>query len=163
MEFGLSEEQRLFDEAVRGFLADRIPMEERRRLAEGDGFDTALWDGVVELGLPGVLVPERFGGSGLGVFDAALAAEALGGAAAPVPFTGPAVLAPLAILAAGDAAQQARWLPAIATGEVRIAVAFGALSGTAGAGQVRLDGGRLSGALGGAVDVAGATHLLAVA
>ncbi len=163
MEFGLSEEQRLFDEAVRGFLADRVPMEERRRLAAGDGFDSALWGELVELGLTGVLVPERFGGSGLGVFDAALVAEALGGAAAPVPFAGPAVMAPSAILAAGDATQQARWLPSISTGEVRIAVAFGGLSGTAGAGQVRLDGGSLSGEMRGAMDVAGATHLLTVA
>ena len=42
MEFGLSEEQRLFDEAVRGFLADRVPMEERRRLAAGTDPQTVL-------------------------------------------------------------------------------------------------------------------------
>ena len=41
-----------------------------------------LWDSLVELGLPGLLVPERFGGAGLGVLDAAVAAEVLGGAAA---------------------------------------------------------------------------------
>lgn len=162
MEFGLSEEQRLFDEAVRGFLADRVPMEERRRLAAGDGFDPALWNGLAELGLPGMVVPEQFGGSGLGVFDAALAAEALGAAAAPVPFAGPAVMAPLAIHAAGDAAQQSRWLPMIATGEIRIAVAFAALAGTAGAGDLRLDGGRLQGTVRGVMDVAGATHVLTV-
>jgi len=163
MEFGLSEEQRLFDEAVRGFLADRVPMEERRRLAEGEGFDAGLWDGLVELGLTGMLVPERFGGSGLGVFDAALAAEALGAAAAPVPFAGPAVMAPLAILAAGDAGQQARWLPRIASGEVRVAVAFAGLSGTAGAGTVRIADASIDGELRGVMDAAGATHLIVMA
>ncbi|MFN4090802.1 MAG: acyl-CoA dehydrogenase family protein, partial [Alphaproteobacteria bacterium] len=162
MEFGLSEEQRLFDEAVRGFLADRVPMEERRRLAEGDGFDAALWHGLVELGLTGVLVPERFGGSGLGVFDAALAAEALGAAAAPVPFAGPAVMAPLALLAAGDGAQQGRWLPRIAAGEARIAVAFAGLAGTPGTDDLRLEGSRLTGTVRGVMDVAGATDLLVV-
>ncbi len=163
MEFGLSEEQRLFDEAVRGFLADRVPMEERRRLAEGEGFDPSLWNGLVELGLTGVLVPERFGGSGLGVFDAALVAEALGAAAAPAPFAGPAVMAPLALLAAGDAAQQGRWLPAIAAGDMRIAVAFAGLAGTAGAGDLRLDGPRLHGTVRGVMDAAGASHILTVA
>src|SRR3546814_16633242 len=65
-------------------------------------------------------------------------------------------------MAAGDAAQQSRWLPAIATGEARIAVAFAGLSGTAGAGDMRLDGQSLSGEMRGAMDVAGATHILVV-
>ena len=75
----LSEEQRLFADSLRGFLADRLPIEALRRHAEtGSGFDAELWDSLVELGLPGLLVPERFGGAGLGVLDAAVAAEVLG-------------------------------------------------------------------------------------
>ena len=76
MEFDLTLEQRQFDDSLRAFLKDRLPMERLRAMAEGsDGFDRELWDGAVELGLPGLLVPERFGGSGLGVLDAAVAAE----------------------------------------------------------------------------------------
>src|SRR3546814_16609262 len=46
--------------------------------------------------------------------------------------------------------------------EARIAVAFAGLSGTAGAGDMRLDGQSLSGEMRGAMDVAGATHILVV-
>ena len=89
MEFALSQEQKLFDDSLRGYLADRLPMDRLRALAEtGNGFDAALWQDLNELGLHGLLVPERFGGAGLGVLDAAVAAEALGNAAAPLPFAG---------------------------------------------------------------------------
>ncbi len=94
MEFALSEEQRLFADSLRSLLADRLPIEALRRHAEiGSGFDAALWESLTELGLPGLLVPERFGGAGLGVLDAAVAAEALGGAAAFAPFAGSVVMA----------------------------------------------------------------------
>ena len=66
MEFGLSLEQRQFDESLREFLKDRLPMERLRALAEpGGGYDGALWNGLAELGLHGLMVPERFGGAGL--------------------------------------------------------------------------------------------------
>ena len=40
MEFGLSLEQRQFDDSLRSFLRDRLPMEQLRALAEpGGGFD----------------------------------------------------------------------------------------------------------------------------
>ena len=77
MEFALSQEQRLSDDSLRGYLADRLPMDRLRALADsGSGFDADLWHGMNELGLHGLLVPERFGGAGLGVLDAAVAAEA---------------------------------------------------------------------------------------
>ncbi|MGA8193018.1 MAG: acyl-CoA dehydrogenase family protein, partial [Acetobacteraceae bacterium] len=78
MEFALTEEQRLFADSLRSLLTDQLPIEALRRHADiGSGFDAELWDSLVELGLPGLLVPERFGGAGLGVLDAAVAAEVL--------------------------------------------------------------------------------------
>ncbi|MBX9701341.1 MAG: acyl-CoA dehydrogenase family protein, partial [Acetobacteraceae bacterium] len=115
MEFGLSESQRLFDDALRGALAERVTMESRRAAAAAGG-DPALWQGLCELGLAGVLVPEAQGGSGLGVLDAALAAEALGYAAAATPFLGSGVMAPLALTLLGDAAQREEHLPPVAAG-----------------------------------------------
>ena len=136
MEFGLSLEQRQFDDSLRDFLKDRLPMDRLRALAEpGVGFDADLWDGVLQLGLPGLLVPERFGGAGLGVLDAAVASEALGAAAAPLPFTGSLVMAPLAFIHSATESQQDEYLPLIAGGEIRVAVAFADQSGHAGAGR----------------------------
>ena len=161
MEFGLAEEQRLLDESLRGFLAERAPIETLRRIAEGGtGFDGELWRGLAEQGVPGLLVPERFGGAGLGMLDAAVAAEALGYAAVPAPFLAAAVMAPLALLASGNAGQQSTWLPRIVSGEVRVAVAPGAIAGTTEASELHMQGDRLFGNLEGALDAGGATHLL---
>jgi alkylation response protein AidB-like acyl-CoA dehydrogenase len=163
MEFGPNDNQRLFERLVRKFLGDRIPMNELHRLARtGSGFDDKLWSGLAEIGLAGVLVPERFGGAGLGVFEAALAAEALGYVATPAPFPGASVMAPLAILGSDSDAARDAWLPRIADGTARFAVAFERLAGSTGASAVEQRGDRLSGRLDGVIDVAGATHLLAI-
>jgi alkylation response protein AidB-like acyl-CoA dehydrogenase len=161
MEFGLSLEQRQFDDSLRDFLKDRLPMEQLRALAEpGDGFDEGLWNGLTELGLHGLIVPERFGGAGLGVWDAAVAAEGLGYAAAPVPFTGTTVMAPLALMNSATEAQQDEYLPLVAAGEARIAVGFAGLAGQMGAAGVTLDGARLTGSISGVMDAGAATHFL---
>jgi alkylation response protein AidB-like acyl-CoA dehydrogenase len=160
MEFGLSQEQRLFDDSLRGFLADRLPMERLRALADtGNGFDAGLWQGLNELGLHGLLVPERFGGAGLGVLDAAVAAEALGNAAAPLPFAG-TVMATLAFILCATEARQDEHLPSIAAGEARCAVGFAGLAGQTGTASVTLDGDRMSGRLTGVMDAGAPTHLL---
>jgi alkylation response protein AidB-like acyl-CoA dehydrogenase len=123
MEFALSDEQRLFADSLRNLLTDRVTIEALRHHAEAaTGFDADLWNALVELGLPGLLVPERFGGAGLGVLDAAVAAEVLGGAAAFAPFTGSLVMAALAFVHGATEAQQDEWLPRIAAGEVRFGV-----------------------------------------
>jgi len=163
MELGPSDTERLFERVLRAFLAERLPLEALHQLAaSGAGFDDKLWAGLAELGLPGVLVPERFGGAGLGAFAAGLAAEALGAFAAPVPFAGAAVMAPLALLRAASEATQAAWLPRIASGSARLAVAFESRAGATGPGAVARHGERLSGRLEGVIDAGGATHVLAV-
>ncbi|HEY2616747.1 MAG TPA: acyl-CoA dehydrogenase family protein [Acetobacteraceae bacterium] len=145
MEFALSEEQRLFADSLRGLLADRVSIDALRRHADGGtGFDAALWDSLVELGLPGLLVPERFGGAGLGVLDAAVAAELLGGAAAFAPFAGSIVMATLAFVHGATEALQDAWLPRIAAGEVRFGVGFSQ------------NGGQITAA----IDAGAPTHLL---
>lgn len=161
MEFGPSETQRLFERALRDALGKLLPMEELRRLArEGSGFAEPLWPGLVELGVAGLLVPEPHGGAGLGIFEAALAAEALGAAAAPVPFTAAAVMAPLAFGGCASDAARDTWLPRIANGTARFAVAFA--PSPDGEGAVDRRGDRLSGRLRDALDLGGATHLLVV-
>jgi alkylation response protein AidB-like acyl-CoA dehydrogenase len=153
LEFALTEEQRLFADSLRDLLLDRVTIEALRRHAEtGCGFDPVLWDALVELGLPSLLVPERFGGAGLGVLDAAVAAEVLGGAAAFTPFAGSVVMATLAFVHGATEELQHAWLPRIAGGEVRFGVGF---SQTA-----TLTGQRLSGQIEAAIDAGAPTHLL---
>jgi alkylation response protein AidB-like acyl-CoA dehydrogenase len=161
MEFGLSEEQRLLEDSLRGFLAGCLPMERRRAIAgAGGGFDPDLWRGLASQGLPGLMVPERHGGSGLQVLDAAVAAITLGYHAVPGGFAGSLVMAPMALRASGTEAQQAEWLGRIASGDVRIAVGFAGGAGQTGAAGATLDGDRLSGTVSRILDGGGATHAL---
>lgn len=82
----------------------------------------ALWDQMAALGWTALTVPEDHGGLGLGMDAAALLHAALGAAAAPVPMLG-TTLATALLVAAGNAAQQAEWLPRLADGTLRAAVA----------------------------------------
>lgn len=163
MEFGLTDEQRMLDESLRGYLAKELPLDKLKALAKvGQGFSAEQWQALARLGLPGLLVPAEHGGAGLGLLDAAVAAEALGHAAAPLPFAATCVMAPLAISQMASAEQQAEWLPRIARGEMRVAVAFAGGTGQTGKAEARLEGGRLTGRIDGAIDAAGATHVLTV-
>ena len=48
-------------------------------------FSSALWQRLVQIGLPGLVLPDELGGGGAGLAEAAAAAEALGRVAAPLP------------------------------------------------------------------------------
>ena len=142
MEFGLSEEQQLLEKSVRRFLDERAPIARVREIAEGElAFDTELWKGLAEIGVAGCLVPEDQGGTGLALLDAAIIAQSLGYFATPAPFVGSSVMATVALLAAGSPAQQAEWLPRIASGELRIGVGVSeCVSPREGAGVAWVDG-----------------------
>lgn len=94
------------------------------------------------------------------MLDAAVAAEALGFAAAPLPFSGTMAMAPLAFTLCATQAQQDEWLPRIAAGEVRFAVAFAGPAGQTGAASASLSGNTLSGRIDGVMDASAATHYL---
>jgi alkylation response protein AidB-like acyl-CoA dehydrogenase len=161
MRFALSEDQRLLQESIGRALAELAPLDRVRRFADGEeGRAPDVWAGLAELGLPGLLIPEEHGGLGLGLIEAALAAEALGGAVTPAPFLGSAVLAPLA-LRAGSAEQQARWLPRLASGEVTAGAAISEpLAGARDGAGVDAAGGRLNGKALFVIDAPGADLLL---
>ena len=117
MDFGLSEEQELLQETVRTFARGECPEPRLRQIYDSEsGGDPALWQGLVELGVGGLLAPESHGGAGLELLDAALVSEVLGGAALPVPYLGH-TLACLALARGGSDALRERWLPRLASGE----------------------------------------------
>lgn len=124
MNFGLSEEQELLQETVRGYADGECPADKLRQLFDnGSGFDAALWNGLAEIGIAGLAVPEEQGGAGMEWLDLALVAEILGSAGLPVPILGHA-LACRAISVGGSKDQKEKWLPALAAGEAVGAIAF---------------------------------------
>jgi alkylation response protein AidB-like acyl-CoA dehydrogenase len=119
MFFALTDDQREFDAAVRGYLAERFDLDAVRTVVEdtgGDGHPASLWKAAGEQGWLAVLVPEEYDGLGLGLVEAQVIARALGAGAAPGPWRG-TVLAAEAVRLAGSDEQKRAWLPRLATGE----------------------------------------------
>ncbi|PDH39324.1 MAG: acyl-CoA dehydrogenase [OM182 bacterium MED-G24] len=142
MRFGLSEEQTLLADSVTRFLADNVPLDEVRKVASGESSDAAVWQGLTELGVPGLLIPEDHGGVGLGSLDAVVVADCLGANVTPSPFLSSAVIAPTVLVAAG---QREDLLGSLAGGEIRIGTAFGEAIGARVDADVKVSGGKLSG------------------
>lgn len=160
MDFGLSDDQRLLEQTVRGFLRDRVPITRVRELRDAAcPNDRAIWRGLAELGAAGILVPEAHGGSGLALLDAALVAQALGHAVTPSPFLSTAVIAPVALGALPGADAKA-WLEGIATGELVIGAALTETFSVREGAGVAVVGGRLRGKALMALDAHGADLIL---
>ena len=64
MNFDLSDEQRLLQDTIRGFLDKECPPTHLRAVFEGSGHDPTLWKGMVELGLGGLHLSDEWGGAG---------------------------------------------------------------------------------------------------
>ncbi len=121
MDFELTEEQAALREVSRAMLAANCPPSLVRSLAAaGKDTDAKLWQLGAELGWPGLAVPEELDGAGQGLAELCLAAEELGRAAAPGPFTDTALTA-LALARAGHASL----VPALAAGRQRASLAVG--------------------------------------
>ena len=86
------------------------------------GHSAAAWSAYAELGLLAMGLPEAHGGLPGSLADVAMAAELLGGALALEPYRATMVAARL-LAAAGTAAQQAAWLPSLAAGTRKAALA----------------------------------------
>jgi len=122
MDFDFSQQQYEFRDTLQDFLAREYPLERHIEAAGRPEIDARLWQGLAGLGLFGALVPEQHDGLGLGLVDLALAVEELGKALAPLPVFETLIGTDL-LVRHGSAAQQQRWLPQLAAGRTRLALA----------------------------------------
>src|SRR5215472_11645557 len=106
--FAFTDEQEQFRTTVRRFLDDKSPTTEVRRLmATEEGYDPAVWRMLSnDLGLPGIHIPEEYGGAGFGMVELGIVMEEFGRALLFAPYFSTAVLAANAILNAGTEAQK---------------------------------------------------------
>jgi alkylation response protein AidB-like acyl-CoA dehydrogenase len=90
--------------AVRSVLEEKAAAADvLARTESGETYDASLWRTLAaEIGCAGLLIPEEHGGAGASFREVAVVAEEIGRSVAPVPFLGSAVLATVALLAAGD-------------------------------------------------------------
>ena len=151
--FSFTDEQTQFREVLRRFLRDHSDSSAvREQMSSARGYDPVLWRRLAdELALTGLVIPERFGGSGFGPVEHGIALEEMGRALLCAPYFASTVLAAQALLNSGDDAACAAYLPAIASGECIATLAFAehdgrwsvdavATSATAHDGGARLNG-----------------------
>jgi alkylation response protein AidB-like acyl-CoA dehydrogenase len=123
----LSEEQSMLRDSARGLISDKAPVSHLRKLRDdkdATGFSRDLWKTFAEMGFSGLLVPESFGGSGLGCVEAGVVMEEIGRSLMPSPFLSTAVLAASALSRGGSAAQKSEHLPKISAGTLLAALAI---------------------------------------
>jgi len=127
MELVLTEDQQMLAKTATDFVRTQSPISRMRALRDAQdavGFSRDLWKAMAELGWVGILIPEEYGGAGMGLADLAVVLEALGRTLAPEPFLSTVLLSGQLLAKAGNETQKQAWLPGIATGDKILTVAY---------------------------------------
>ena len=124
MDLGLSQEQKMLAEEARKFLSKEWNATRVREVSCSEtGHDKGLWDKMAALGWLGIIIPEAYGGLGLGLTELALLYEECGRALIPTSFYS-TITAALAILQGGDESRKQDCLPRIVEGSLRMSLAI---------------------------------------
>ncbi len=123
----LNEDQLMLKDAAAGFLAEKAPVAELRRLRDeqdADGYSVQLWQEMAEMGWPGIAIPEAYGGLGFGYTGLGIVLEQVGRNLSVSPLQSSILVGATAIARLGSDAQKEALLPALAGGELTIALAL---------------------------------------
>lgn len=126
MTFVLTEDQDMLRETGMSFMRDELPVTHLRGLRDSgkNGNDPDTKQKLAELGFFGVIIPDEPGGEHFGLVGLGQILEAQGRTLAATPLLQTACIAASALQLGGTAAQQAEWLPKIASGETTFALAL---------------------------------------
>ncbi len=121
MDFGLTQPQELLRDTIARFLAQDVGLGRVRAVMDSDsGHDETIHGQLGDQGIAGLLIGIERGGAGLGLQEAAIAAQEIGRAAAPVNFHSAYVLAPLLLAGANGSDRRNELLEGIAAGRTLI-------------------------------------------
>ena len=119
MNLVLTEEHQLLKQTAAELVSTRSSLKRIRALRDSndaDGFSRDLWHEMAGLGWTGIVLPEKYGGSGLGYSHLMVVMEELGRGLMPEPMLA-TVLASAALLLGGTEDQRRESLPGVAKGE----------------------------------------------
>lgn len=127
MDFELNEEQRAFRDVIHRWVEAEAPKDWMRELeADEENYPLALWDKIAEQGFFGIGIPEEYGGLGGDVVMQMIFAREFARTAGGLlwvwgltSFGGAKTIG-----AVGTEEQKQRWLPAMAAGELRVALSM---------------------------------------
>ncbi len=124
MDISFSEEQECLRSTARDVLERECSMASVRELLDDPrGYRTDLWSRMAELGWHGLLIPEAYGGAGLGLVELVVVLEEMGRALVPAPFLAN-LQGTLAVLFSSDEELKQRLLPEVAAGERILSLAI---------------------------------------
>ncbi|MCU1380336.1 MAG: Acyl-CoA dehydrogenase-like, partial [Acidimicrobiales bacterium] len=118
MDLEFSEEEAELGENVRDVLAGICPPSVVRAIYEGKGDAASVWQKMVELAWPALVIDEAHGGIGMGFLELAIVAEQLGRSTAPGPFLATVSQFAPVVRELGDEAQWDRFLTPVAGGQL---------------------------------------------
>lgn len=122
----LNDEQAMLRDMAREWVDNEAPVSAYRKMRNAGpavGFDTTSWGEIGQMGWPGIVVPEQYGGTAFGYLSLGLVLEQMGRNLVAAPLAASAVAA-TAIAEGGSDAVKEAWLPRIASGEVVAALAI---------------------------------------
>src|SRR5262245_15373722 len=124
MDFDYNEEQRLLSETLRKFLSTGYSFDARGKIvASPTGHSEDVWSALAEMGILGVPFDAEHGGFGGSTVDMMVVMEALGEALVVEPYLATVGLGGRFVARGGTAEQQARILPALIQGKLKMALA----------------------------------------
>ena len=126
MYFGLSEDQIFFQDNVKKFLEDQAPLDAIKKISEGEELSAKneLHQGLINLGINNILIPEENNGLGLDLLFASAVSQSLGEGIATLPFLGPYVIAPITIKYGANDKQKERLFNEMSQNLINFGVGF---------------------------------------
>jgi alkylation response protein AidB-like acyl-CoA dehydrogenase len=123
----LTEEQELLQQTAREFVRAQAPVKYLRALRDTrdkTGFSLDLWKQMAEMGWAGILLPEEYGGSGLGYLELGVVLEECGRTLVPEPFLSTVVLGAELVSRGASGDKKEEILRGVAAGTTLLAVAL---------------------------------------
>ncbi len=125
MDLGLDEQQEMLKNFARDFLEKECPESLVREMEEDEkGYSPSLWQKMAQQGWMGLIIPEKYGGTGMNLCELVVLLEEFGRALVPGPFISTVVLGAVPVMEAGTDAQKDDLLPKIAAGQLIMTMAL---------------------------------------
>lgn len=123
----LNDDQQMLKSSAADFVKNESPVSRVRQLRDSDdpvGYSPEMWAKMAALGWPAILLPEEYGGLGMGYVEMACVLEECGRTMVPEPLLSTVLLGANAVLLAGSDEQKAAILPSVADGSRTMTLAW---------------------------------------
>jgi len=115
----LTEEQSMIRDQARSWVSERAPVNAFRKIRDDsvpNAFVPETWSAMVEMGWTGIIVPEEYGGSGIGYLTFGVVLEEIGRQLTASPLYASSLVGASAILLGGNEIQKQEYLPKVVNG-----------------------------------------------